>query len=57
VVGNGFAEITQYHVTILTDIAHTDRQIDEKVPELAVQTPFLETGCTIFTEELKKFAS
>ena len=37
VVGNGFAEITQDHVTILTDMAHTDDQIDEKAAELAVQ--------------------
>ena len=37
VVGNGFAEITQDHVTILTDMAHTDDQIDEKAAELAMQ--------------------
>jgi len=37
VVGNGFAEITQDHVTILTDMAHTDDEIDEKAAEAAVQ--------------------
>ena len=37
VIGNGFAEVTQNQVTILTDMAHTDDQIDEKVAEAAIQ--------------------
>jgi F-type H+-transporting ATPase subunit epsilon len=37
VIGNGFAEVTQNQVTILTDMAHTDDEIDEKAAEAAVQ--------------------
>ena len=28
--GNGFAEVVQDHVRILTDMAHTEDEIDEK---------------------------
>ena len=37
VVGNGFAEIAYDHVRILTDMVHTDDEIDEKAAEIAVR--------------------
>ena len=37
VVGNGFVEVTQYYVRILTDMAQADDEIDEKAAETAVQ--------------------
>jgi len=37
VVGNGSAEIAHDHVRILTDMAHTDDEIDEKAAEIAVR--------------------
>ena len=36
-VGEGFVEVTQDHVSILTDIAVTDEQIDEDVEQKAVE--------------------
>ena len=37
VVGNGFAEVAQDHVRILTDMAHTENEVDEKAAETAVR--------------------
>ena len=37
VVGNGFAEIAQNHVRILSDMVHTNDEIDEKAAEIAVR--------------------
>jgi len=37
VVGNGFAEIAYDHVRILTNMVHTDDEIDEKAAEIAVR--------------------
>jgi len=35
-VGEGFVEVTQDHVSILTDIAVTDEEIDEDVEQKAI---------------------
>jgi F-type H+-transporting ATPase subunit epsilon len=37
VVGTGFVEVSQTHVSILTDMAMTDRDIDESAAEDAVK--------------------
>ena len=37
VVGTGFVEVSQTHVSILTDMAMSDTQIDEQVAEEAVK--------------------
>jgi F-type H+-transporting ATPase subunit epsilon len=37
VVGNGFVEVSQTHVSILTDMAMSDTEIDEQAAEEAVK--------------------